>query len=308
MAEEKKSEKKPQAEDEVSEDKKQKRIPKKGLHTYAGDMAEIFRKEQRGGAFIKTTISEQRQKEKELLSRSLKSKQNMFFVISGSLLLLASISLIFFFVVSKRDVVVPKKSSDIQPLIFADTHKEINITGLSKERIASAIHRELGNGQLESGTIENLSIAESGPTGKVLVTPSRFLSAIGSTPPSILLQSLDRKFMVGVHSQETNQLFILFTTPLYFNAFQGMRQWEERMFDELYSLFDIDVSGENQELFNKKFEDTFIKNKDARVIKNAQEEIVLLYLFIDRQTIIIAGGTDVLDEVINRLSTQQIRR
>lgn len=329
MAEEKKNEKTPQTETRIneekssyatpspkaseaqsnaSEDKEQKRIPKKGLHTYAGDMAEVLRKKEHRGAFIKTAISEQRQKEQEMLSRSLKSKQNMFFVIGGSLLLIASISLILFFVISKRGVVIPQKSSEVQPLIFADTNKEINITDLSRESMVNSIQRELRNRQLESGTIENLYITESVPTGKILVTPSRFLSAIGSTPPSILLQSLDRKFMVGVHSQETNQLFILFTTSLYFNAFQGMLDWEERMFDELYLLFNIDVSGENQELFNKKFEGTFIKNKDAQVIKNAQEEIVLLYLFIDRQTIIITGGTDALDEVIGRLSIQQIRR
>ncbi len=76
-----------------------------------------------------------------------------------------------------------------------------------------------------------------------------------------------------------------------------MLEWEKSMARDLFPLF-----GEaNTEFYEKKFEDLTIKNKDMRVILDKNREILLLYSFLGRNTIIITTSKDTLDEIINRI-------
>lgn len=52
------------------------------------------------------------------------------------------------------------------------------------------------------------------------------------------------------------------------------------------------------------FEDTFISNREVRVLRNTDDEIVLLWAFPDRQTLIIATEPATLELVVDRLNTR----
>ena len=305
-SEDKKKEKTPEA--PTPENVVKKHIPPKGLHLYSKDMADVLKKQQESGAFMKAAIAKHKEKEEKMKLLALRPKRNVLLMAGSLILLIAGLSLVGFVVLSKKSAVVPGPPSQIPSLIFADTENEIDISDLSKKQIAKAIQDELKKRGREFDTIENVYLTEVIPVGKVLVNASRFFSALESKAPQSLVQSLSPQFMIGIHSREKDELFLLFKATHSFNAFEGMVLWEERMFDDLYLLFDIDVSGENEVLFNKRFENTFIQNRDSRVIKNNRDQIVLFYLFIDTQTIIITRSETALEEVLDRLSTQQIRR
>ena len=84
-----------------------------------------------------------------------------------------------------------------------------------------------------------------------------------------------------------------------------MLKWEERMAREILPLSGTSVEGA---LADKKFQDIVVKNRDLRALLNEQGDIVLLYTFYDRETLIITRTTSTLDEVITRLTRPKKRK
>jgi hypothetical protein len=79
------------------------------------------------------------------------------------------------------------------------------------------------------------------------------------------------------------------------------------MLDDMFAVFEINVSGDNKYLFEKKFKDVFINNKDARVLTDNNNNPLLYYLFIDKENFVITQSEDAIKEVISRLFTKNIK-
>jgi hypothetical protein len=69
-------------------------------------------------------------------------------------------------------------------------------------------------------------------------------------------------------------------------------------------LYNINVAGENSYLLSKPFQDSVLKNQDARVLYDNQGQVVMLYLFVNNDDlIIIAKDESAVLEILNRLGT-----
>lgn len=284
-------------------------LPKKeikGLRTYAKDLGESV-VSQKGG-IIKMAISDEAKKGAEEKNISFASAKNKIFLIGSIALVAGGILSIIFLWPKNQTVIAPQAENQNQPIIFSDSNKIIDITGIPKERIIQNIRSEIASAQIPSHKIKNIMLTETISGASYLIQSKRFFSSIGSAIPQALLQALAPKFMLGFHSEVGNQPFILLKTNSFNDAYQGMLAWEERMFDDLYLMFAIDISGDNIKLFDKKFEDSIVQNKNARVIKDAEGSIILMYAFLNNQTAAIATNSDTLGELINRLNAQKIEQ
>ena len=59
---------------------------------------------------------------------------------------------------------------------------------------------------------------------------------------------------------------------------------------------------------NTSFEDITIKNKDARILKNNRNDTVLLYSFLDKNTLLITSSESVFQDLANRLISKAFLR
>jgi len=134
---------------------------------------------------------------------------------------------------------------------------------------------------------------------KVLST-SEFLSRADMSVPPRLVRTLDEIFMFGVHVWNGNQGFLVFriATGVFDDAFSSMLEWEDDMAGYVLPLFGVTPDAYT---LNAKWSDTVIKNRDVRVLKNELGDIVLLYTFYDRKTLIISTSPDTMDEIIGRI-------
>ena len=92
--------------------------------------------------------------------------------------------------------------------------------------------------------------------------------------------------------------FLILTNRFYDGAFLGMLEWERFILNDLAPLFLIRSTQREQS-----FEDAVIKNIDVRFLRNTKGEVILLYSFIDRQTIVITTDADTFAEVVERIRT-----
>jgi len=148
-------------------------------------------------------------------------------------------------------------------------------------------------------------------TTKMLVPTSSFLTTISPQFPPLLARALRPDFMLGIHSFEENQPFLILKVTAYEQAFAGMLAWELFMPRDLAPLFTRNprprTQGEGAAssspfgFFETPFTDLTIGNRDTRVYMNEAGDIVLLYVFLDRETILITTNENTLQEIISRL-------
>lgn len=150
----------------------------------------------------------------------------------------------------------------------------------------------------------------------MLDTPELF-SFLAPNAPQELVRALSLKFLFGVHSFDGNQPFLLFKTDLYEQAFAGMLQWEPSMKQDLGPAFirtpkphiseeGTATSTASVQFLQTGFIDRIVENHNARVIENDVGDILLLWTFIDRNTLIITTNEYTLREVIARLAEAPI--
>ena len=128
-----------------------------------------------------------------------------------------------------------------------------------------------------------------------------------------LSRAVSSQFLLGVHSFQDNQAFLIFHTETYAQAYAGMLAWERTMHADLSPMFDRGIAPSSADstssaaaptpqVLATAFADRTVENHDARVLQDAQGNILLLWTFLDRNTLVITTNEYTLRELITRLA------
>lgn len=276
------------------------------LRTYKEDVAEALKKEKT--TVVKMVLDEERRKEGMAASAAPSSKKNAILAwLSIILLVFGAGTMAAIYVFRKTDEASVNQSGGVKiaSLVFAESEKKISITDTPSERLAKLIKLEVLGADLRLDTVENLRFTEAGAVlsqkGEPIETEinaARLWSALSIDLPPVLLRSLSDEFMFGVHAWNGNQAFIILKNNFYENAFAGMLKWEESIAKDLLPII---TNRPIEPFYGKPFQDLVIKNRDIRGLTDENGEPVLMYTFVNRETIVIATHKDTLNEVVSRV-------
>lgn len=297
------------------------------IRTYEGDISDVVKFKKASVAGI--AIAEQKKREEEGEYFTDNKKESYFqkflnkktLVMGGSILLfvIAIIIIILSLTGSGGDTTNVKILPTQTEIIFSNETKNIDATGLDKKTLISKIleERRLNTSQL--GSITNILITTE--TGGIIKIPttSEFLDLFEMKLPDSLSNYLDSEFMFGIHSVRNIEPFLILKTSSFENAFTGMLEWEKTMENDLGPIF-IDspskttsensteiiadsgtTTSESFTNIKKTFEDVVIRNKDTRVLNDTKGNSKLMYLFPDRETILITTNQYTVAEILDRL-------
>lgn len=119
------------------------------------------------------------------------------------------------------------------------------------------------------------------------------------TVPDNLTRHLRDNFLFGVYdSGESRSRFLILQTSFFDQAWSAAFDWERYMVGDLSTL--LRMPNDNRVVWS----DRVIRNKDVREAKNEAGETVLIYSFINDQTILIARNENTFVEVYRRLIEQ----
>lgn len=153
-----------------------------------------------------------------------------------------------------------------------------------------------------------------------------FASMLSNNIPAWLARAFNDNYLAGIYeTQGTWRPFIIFKVASYENAYAGMLKWETTLPSDFNTLITplrqrptetaafasttTKISTSTPILAPLVgFRDEIIKNKDVRVLEDASGRKLLLYSFPDRQTLVIAFGQPVFEEILARLATSQFVR
>ena len=141
-----------------------------------------------------------------------------------------------------------------------------------------------------------------------------FLGTLALHIPATLLRNIEPTFLLGIHSYDGNQPFLILTVDSYEQAYSDMLAWELSMKDDLSPLFAyvprIHIPEENlgtgsptttSQFLQTPFVDKVLENHDTRVILNSTGDVYFLWTFLDRNTIVITTNQYTLREIISRI-------
>lgn len=164
------------------------------------------------------------------------------------------------------------------------------------------------------------------PKGQILeiqtgLTATSFIDLARIDVPDIINRSINDRWMFGVYVEEneTKSIFIALSTDFFQNVFAGMLGWENSMAENLSPIFKIRERMEQKNTtasttitsyFNIKgtFSDKVIRNRDVREFRDIDGELLFLYSFINKETIIISSTESALIAIIDRIEKQTFVR
>ncbi len=283
----------------------------KFVETYAEDMARVIKDDQEG--LVKKIIHEQEQKELEKRNLSPESKQNEQYMLFGALFLLASLGTLLYFIL-KDEAPAVSLAPEFTPIIFNDTSYFIETSGLTREQMIESVLTEARASKVKEGGVEGIYLTQD----KQLLGLRGFMAAIKGSfvPPGE--EFLSDNFLMGIVNQDVvrsgavtekgRHFFFLLKTRSFSDIFDSMRAWESKMFYDLHAFFNVPINSATSYLSTKNFEDGFVENKNARILYDREGVPVLMYVFADDTSVVIADNTKAVREIMFRLSSSKLKK
>jgi hypothetical protein len=239
---------------------------------------------------------------------------------------------VFFFVIgmgalyvvfTANKTITPQEQSTVLPVSFSNYQSKVLTDGFTKAQLMSSVDSLRTGTIYTAGSLLNIVLVDTDPTltkdGKHkerLIETSGLFSFLGTRASPSFIRSLDPQFVLGIHFIKKGEPFLILKTSYYDSSFSGMLDWEKTMAPDLLGLFtkaksttDNSISiGEKSGDWNNLFEDEVVKNKDIRVLKDSTNTTVLLYSFINKETLIITTNEQTFNEVYDRLTISSFKR
>lgn len=244
-----------------------------------------------------------------------KSKMVLVLSLFSLFFVIASIAIIYFVISIQKDRPVLVNTESVLSLIPIEAEKEIDFSIIDRDKIKNILASERENASLTLGKILGFYFTEPTPKGKSLIKTTRFFEIAKFNPPAGLIRSFSKEFLLGIHSFNGNQPFLILKTNSFQQAYTGMLGWENNLIDDLSPLFyspeknpEAELDSTEKILNQKGFVDSVLKNKDVRILRNDSGKIILIYSIIDKDTIVITTNEYSFTEVITRLTTKKLVR
>lgn len=305
---------------EVSTLSKESTTPK--VQTFQGDLQNIV---QSGGATVVSIATAEAQRRAKT-GQSLQEEPapgaqwgRYAMIAGGVILMLAAVAAVVY--VTTRETRVPTPADIPAPFITVDETELLPLSlSANSENTMSTLVSKKNAVAISLGLVGRIlptvaSTSEKAPVQEM--DAQTFLSLLAPDVPLGLVRTLAPRFLFGVHSFAQNQPFLIFGIDTYEQAFSQMIVWEDTLQEDLAPLFTITpltrinppTTGTTTvptQLLQTPFIDEVVENHDARVLKNNVGDILLLWTFLDRQTLVIATNGTTLREIISRLQTSSL--
>lgn len=316
------------------------------LQTYSGDVAGVI--EQGGVSAVSIAAAEMSRGREEAQAAPAPDPQKKIRFIyygAGGLLLIAALGVVGFLFM-RATPQVRNQTEFSTPFMTVDQTTVVQVpANITRLDLMQKLQEERQSVSLSVGLVAQLYVGVPTTTASVpeLLPAAQLLSILSPDIPGDLARTIEPVYLLGVHSFDENQTFIILRVDSYQQAYAGMLAWETYMAQQLQPLFSRTpsphlpavtassapiassttasstvasstevaasstppVQAPTLPLFNR-FVDRIVENHDTRVLLNDNGDIVLLWTFLDRSTLVITTNENTLHEVIRRITTASL--
>lgn len=327
------------------------------LQTYHSDIESLVQKGGVSEVSIAAAEAMRKEKKEEVPAEPTPEREagwwkKWVYVGAGSVLLIASVILIIPVVL--RTSPVPTPQGTHTGIIYVDEITAVEVLP-QRQGTMGALVAARDDVNIPLGLIEQIWVTADAKVEQPLPYPiTDLLLLFAPAIPTDLLRTLKPEYILGVHSYDHNQPFLIVQADSYDVTYRAMLEWERSMRADLIPLFNRTISPqlsptppsilppvggsatstatstatttaaatttvatssafsipetpEESVVIATPFIDRIVENRDTRAIVDQQGNILLLWTFLNRETILITTNEATLREVITRVAATPIQ-
>lgn len=314
----------------------------KSIQTYKSDVESLVEEKNVSVVSIAAAEAQKREKSPLPQAASDDQEHWIFKRVSlvvGGVLLIAVAAGALAYALTRPTTVPAVPLSTGAPFISVDDTKQVPVNvGSGSTNLMQTLNDARLGVSLSLGLIERLYVTQGSGNNAQEVPIQTLLHALAPEAPQALIRTLTGEYLLAVHSYDENQAILILHTDSYETAYAAMLQWEPTMPHDLLPLFartppvhinpfmpiatttattSQSVSSttpgdyfastsaqlpSSQSGLPTTFADRVVENRDARVIQTSAGDILLLWTFLDRNTIVITTNDATLREVVSRIT------
>lgn len=244
------------------------------------------------------------------------TRKKIYLSILSIFLIISGITFVFFVYYYKPTPLIKVDNIEVKSFVDSEYQKEIFLEKSNIIKLTSLIQTELNKTDLPIGSLLHLYLTdrhtdESNLVGKKILTTNELFYLLNSRVSESFLRFIEPDFMYGYYSSLDIFPFLILKTRSFDNTFPEILEWEKNLIEDLRPIFiEENPTIPSSELRTREFEfkDLVIKNKDTRAILNNSGEVIFIYSFVDKNTIVITTNKIVLQEISNRLILKSQKR
>lgn len=232
---------------------------------------------------------------------------SLVFIFAGGV----GLGITFFLKNPVANIVNVIQTPELPALITAELKEEVNVNSIIKDKFIITLSDKLSNTVIPANNFLNAYVTV-GTSTKRLAQTAEFIKLLNFKIPDLMRRTLLVDFMVGSYSVTGNIPFLILKTSSSENTYAGMLTWEKDMEEDFKILFKLpgyEKIASVKELVTpgvvRKFEDAVIVNKDVRLLRGENKQIILLYSLIDKESVVITTDTQALKDIIVRLNKEK---
>ena len=257
---------------------------------------------------------------------SKKSGEKLFIVIIS--LVLIGVGLgggYYLYLMSPLAVEAPTAVTDqkISSIITPDNQKIVPINNIASDQLAKKLQSLLANEKTSSQRITDFVLTKTFASTTIRVTGPEIVDVLGLQVSEAFKRSLTNNWMFGLAGNNTGKDgFIILTNNFFQNAYAGMLKWEPVMADDLSVALNYREKAITSPMnasstasstptivkslftIHGKFFDREISNRDVREFFDDAGDLLVLYSFLDKNTLVITTSETTLKLLIDKLEKQ----
>jgi hypothetical protein len=314
------------------------------VRSYYKDMNHVMQTAQTGT--LASALQESREIEAEEESRSVFSRKNILFVIFGIVLFIISLLIISYSLFQNAQKQFSENTRVSYSIVQADANREVDTTGdlpfQIEAEIAEVLKQNTNIGLVDNIYLTEIQEGKKARLG----TDDFFEKLKIALPATLSQTMQDEFMLGSYRAAGETYPFLVFRIDSFDQGFSGMHEWEERLLDDLKGVFAIPAYRLTPESFQEPLIDRVLQNTSTRVLLETTEPVIekeiteiltdtetietvdnftedisiiperfiainqsailVLYSFINENTLVVTTHPDALLEVKKRLADQQI--
>ncbi len=285
------------------------KLKNKNVETYTSDMVKAIESDK--GGLIKKIIHEEEEHEAQKINLSPKSRKNRLFMFISIMLIFLALAILIFLAFFNESINTVPIAPQTTSIIFTDRTDFKAIDSFNKDQIVKTVLNQINNTKMKTGGVEGIYLTENNK----VVGFKKFTTLIKSNLVLDQNNFFSDNFLLGALNSglkstlpTAGDFFVLLKIRSFTDIFPTMRSWENKMLYDLGGFFGVNITPLTNYLFTKDWQDGIIENKNARILKDNDGKIVLMYIFINDSSIIITNSELATREAILRLASSKVKK
>lgn len=241
-------------------------------------------------------------------------------MILGGVVLLLVAGVVSVLVYNHLNATAPIPEAENAPFIAVDGTISIALPpgGPQRSTLMSALENARQENALSLGLIGRLVVYETIPGEEentyVPLPTDVLMPTLAPNAPPELIRTLTGRSLLGMHTYEGTQAFLLLEFDSYEHGFAAMLAWERAMRGDLLPLFNYEPRvripeegvatssvGEVPQLIQTGFTDKIIDNRDTRAILNTSGDVLFLWAPLQPTLFVVTTNEYTFRELVSRL-------